>query len=299
MATEHGVDALYAPRRHILDWLMIEAAIDSGVEFRGSSRVTGLLRGRDRRVCGVVLGHEEEIDARVVIGADGTHSKVADLVAAPVQACHRTTNAVHYAYFSGVEHEGFWFQFTPGVNAGLIQTNGDVMLAFVGRRREHLAAFRHDPEEDFFRLLRHAGADLARVVEAGTRVGGFRGTPGLAGYSRKPWGPGWALVGDAGYTKDPISAHGISDALRDAELCARAVDRSLRHVDDEAAAMSEYWRVRDQLSSRIYREAAALAAYRWDAAEASARMRAISESVRDECAAIEALPPWAEATSAA
>lgn len=233
-----------------------------------------------------------------MVGADGTYSRMADLVETKAYAGHEATNAVHYAYFTGIDHEGFWFQFTPGVNAGLIETN-DAVLVFAGRPRSLLPAFKEDPEGEFFRLIRQGGDDLARLVEAGTRVSDFRGTPGLEGFVRKPWGPGWALVGDAGYTKDPISAHGISDALRDAELCARAVDRALRHPDEEAAALAGYQGTRDQLSWSMYRESAALAAYGWDSAEASTRMRGISQSVREECEALEALPSWVEANSAA
>jgi flavin-dependent dehydrogenase len=112
---------------------------------------------------------------------------------------------------------------------------------------------------------------------------------------RQAWGPGWALVGDAGYTKDPISAHGISDALRDAEFCARAVDRAFHRPVETVEAMSEYQRRRDELSLPMFRESQALARYQWDADEASRRMRAISETVRAECAALESLGEWSPA----
>ncbi len=120
----------------------------------------------------------------------------------------------------------------------------------------------------------------------------------LPGFIRRPWGPGWALVGDAGYTKDPISAHGISDALRDAELCARAVDRALKHPDETAAAMTGYQSLRDRLSQRMFTESEVLARYQWGAEEASTRMRVISDAVREECAVLEALGDWSEALTA-
>jgi flavin-dependent dehydrogenase len=142
------------------------------------------------------------------------------------------------------------------------------------------------------RLLRLAGNDLAEVVGRGERASGFRGTRGLTGHIRHAWGPGWALVGDAGYTKDPISAHGISDALRDAELCARAVDAALVDPGEEQVAMRRYQSRRDSLSMTMYEESRALASYHWDPSEASIRMRRISESVREECEAIVALPEW-------
>jgi flavin-dependent dehydrogenase len=109
---------------------------------------------------------------------------------------------------------------------------------------------------------------------------------------RRPWGPGWALVGDAGCSKDPISAHGISDALRDAEMCARAVEAALADPARATRLMRRYHAGRDRLALPIYRASEALAGFGWTAAEASQRMRAISEAVRTECAVLESLPAW-------
>ena len=228
----------------------------------------------------------------MVVGADGVWSRVARLVDADEYRSHPPVNAIHYAYFTGVAFPGFWFQFTPGINAGIIPTNDGEACVFVGRPPGRLDDFRADPEGEFHRLLAEAGADLAAVVGAGTRRGGFRGTPGLPGFLRQASGPGWALVGDAGYTKDPISAHGMSDALRDAELCARAIDGALRAPDRTAQAMAGYQVLRDHLSLPVYRESKALAGYDWGATEASDRMRRISAAVRAECAAIVSLPEW-------
>ncbi len=292
---DHGIDALYAPRRIVLDQVLVEAAMESGAEFHDGTSVKEVLRDRHGMVVGVVAGRAADTishTASMVVGADGVRSRVARLVAAPTYRSHPPVNAIHYAYFTGLEVAGFWFQFTPGVNAGLIPTNDGKVCAFVGRPPRRLDDFRADPEGEFHRLLAEAGADLADVVGAGTRTGGFRGTPGLPGFLRKAWGPGWALVGDAGYTKDPISAHGISDALRDAELCARAIDGALRAPDRTAESMAEYQMLRDRLSLPVYRESKALAGYEWGAAEASDRMRRISAAVRAECDAIVSLPEW-------
>jgi flavin-dependent dehydrogenase len=295
---EHGVDTLYAPRRHLLDGILVEAAQEAGAEFVGETRMIDLLRGDDGQVGGIVAkrhGQEVAITAGMVIGADGVWSRTADLVGAATQESHPPTNAVTYAYYQGVEASGFWFQFTPGVNAGIIPTNDGWSCVFAGRRNDRIAEFRADSEAEFNRLLREAGLDLAERVSEGSRVSQFRGTKGLPGFVRQAWGPGWALVGDAGYTKDPISAHGISDALRDAEFCARAVDRGLQRPQETVEAMSEYQRRRDELSLPMFRESQALAGYQWDADEASRRMRAISDTVRAECAALENLGEWAPA----
>jgi flavin-dependent dehydrogenase len=178
------------------------------------------------------------------------------------------------------------------VNAGIIRTNDGMCCVFTGRPNDRMGEFRADSEAEFTRLLERAGPDLAAAVAAGSRASQFRGTKGLPGFIRQPWGPGWALVGDAGYTKDPISAHGISDALRDAELCARAVDSAIRHPEGAEEAMNGYQRLRDGLSQPMFRESEVLARYQWDAAEASDRMRAISEAVRAECAVLASQCEW-------
>jgi flavin-dependent dehydrogenase len=293
---EHGVDTLYAPRRHILDTILVEAAQEAGAEFAGGTRMIDLLRDEEGTVTGVVAkrrGEEMTWTARMVIGADGVWSRTADLVGASSYRSHPATNAVTYAYYQGVDVPGFWFQFTPGVNAGIIPTNDGVCCVFAGRPNDRMGEFRADSETEFNRLLEMAGPDLAAAVTAGSRASQFRGTKGLPGFIRQPWGPGWALVGDAGYTKDPISAHGISDALRDAELCARAVDRALYTPEETVEAMNGYQRLRDGLSQAMFRESEVLALYQWDAAEASDRMRAISEAVRVECAVLASQCEWA------
>lgn len=231
--------------------------------------------------------------ARMVIGADGVWSRTADLVGAHAYRSHQATNAVTYAYYQDVDVPGFWFQFTPGVNVGIIPTNDGMCCVFAGRPNDRMGEFRADSETEFNRLLEMAGPDLAETVSAGSRASQFRGTKGLPGFIRQPWGRGWALVGDAGYTKDPISAHGISDALRDAELCARAVDRAICTPDETAEAMNGYQRLRDGLSHTLFRESEALARYQWDAEEASDRMRAISAAVRAECAVLVSQCEWA------
>lgn len=292
---EHGVDALVAPRRDVLDAILLEAAVDAGVEVHDRTRLTRLLRTAGGSVVGAVLerdGREVPLRARFVVGADGTNSRLARLVGAEPYHQHPATNTVHYAYFSEVDIQGFWFQFTPGVNAGSISTNDGLSCVFVGRPVAEVNAFRANPEAEFHRLLRIGSPELADRVSSGRRETPFRGTTGLSGFVSTPWGPGWVLIGDAGHTKDPISAHGISDALRDAELGARAIDRSLREPRDTVFAMDSFHRDRDLLALRIYRESQALAAYEWDPAEASARMRVISDEVRAECAHLESLPGW-------
>jgi menaquinone-9 beta-reductase len=132
-------------------------------------------------------------------------------------------------------------------------------------------------------VLRTAAPDLARQVEEGRRVERFRFTPGIASFLRVPAGPGWVLVGDAGFTKDPLSAHGISCALRDAELAADAIHTTLTEPGAEEAAGRHYRATRDRFAIPILEHTAALASYQWDATGASALMRALGRVTDAEC----------------
>ena len=80
----------------------------------------------------------------------------------------------------------------------------------------------------------------------------MRGWAGMPGYVRRSWGRGWALVGDAGYFKDPITAHGITDALRDAELLSGAITRLHGRGAAEAFALRHYESTRDRLSHDLF-----------------------------------------------
>ena len=175
----------------------------------------------------------------------------------------------------------------------MVPTNDGQCLVFAGRPTALRQQFTDNPDDEFLRLINQGGSDLAVLVEQGTRVSGYRGTSGLAGFIRRAWGRGWALVGDAGYTKDPISAHGISDALRDAELCARAIDRAICEPDRGPEALLWYESLRDSLSIRMFVESQALASFEWSPVEASARMRVVSSEVRVECEKLLSLPEWA------
>lgn len=297
---EFSVDYLFAPRRYLLDGLLVEAAAEAGAEVRDRCRMRDVIRS-DRRVEGITVeanGRTNRVTSRFVVGADGVRSRVASRVGASVVSEHVPTNAINYAYFADLDVDGFWFQFTPGLNAGFIPSN-DGVCVFAGRPAQRLPDWRRDPDGEFRSLIAEAGGDLAERLDGATRVTDFRGTPGLPGVIRQPAGPGWVLVGDAAYTKDPISAHGISQALRDAELCARAVDRTLRGSAAEAEAMAGYKKIRDSLEGGMFETSRELAAFEWDAARASTLMRVISDGVRDECAYLADLPEWTGVVTAA
>ncbi len=116
----------------------------------------------------------------------------------------------------------------------------------------------------------------------------FAGRPG---HIRRSWGRGWALVGDAGYFKDPLSAHGLTDALRDAELLARAVIAVIDTGADEHDALASYQTRRDTLSTALFDVTDVIAGHRWTDTEIPDLLLQLSAAMADEVEALAELPP--------
>jgi 2-polyprenyl-6-methoxyphenol hydroxylase-like FAD-dependent oxidoreductase len=108
------------------------------------------------------------------------------------------------------------------------------------------------------------------------------------GFLRRASGPGWALVGDAGYVKDPITAHGLTDALRDAELLGRAIIAAAGGEAPEAVALAAYQATRDRLSERLFAVTDAIA---WDLDEIRRLLLQLSDAMSDEVWWLRALEP--------
>jgi flavin-dependent dehydrogenase len=219
----------YCVRRTVLDDLLLRRAADAGAEVRERCRVTGV-EHEDGRVTGVRMraGRAEDVvRARVVVGADGMRSTVARQVGAPVT--HGATNpltCVYYSYWADFETDGGELHATAGTGAGVYPTNDGLTCVAVARPYDGFAEFRADVEGGVRRSLRGL-ADLGDRLQAASRVERFKGTRDVPNFFRSCEGRGWALVGDAGHHKDPITGQGMSDAFHDAELLAGAVRRQL------------------------------------------------------------------------
>lgn len=276
-----GIDALYAPRRTVLDPILVGAAADAGVDVRFQTSLIRLQRDRDGRVRGVAGrgpdGRSFEIAADLVVGADGTSSRVAELVGAPFTRRGRSSGLAVYTYVEGLETDGNEWHYAPGAAAGLIPTNEGRTCVFAGTAANSRGSERHRPHETpgatFTRLLDQVSPELARRVATGRRVERYRAFAGRPSFFRRPYGPGWALVGDAGYFKDPITAHGITDALRDAELLARAV------ADDDLAG---YEATRDAVSAAVFTATDEIAGYAWRLQELQDLLLGLSRAMQDE-----------------
>ncbi len=278
---------LYAPRRPRLDTALLDAAREAGAEVRTGVDVTGLERDGTGRVTGVTArirgAGSAVLRAPITIGADGLRSTVARLTGAASTRRGRAAGALVYGYWPGTRPGYDWF-YRPGVSAGIIPTDDEQVCVWAGMRPERFAAERGDGLDALHaRVLAEAAPEAAEVFGPGGRTGPLRGFPGVPGFLRRASGPGWALVGDAGYFKDPLTAHGISDALRDAELLARAV------LDGGPDALAGYERTRDRLSLPLFDVAEVVAGYGWDLAELPGLLRAESAAMRPEVAALRAL----------
>ena len=286
----HGVDALYAPRRTVLDPLLVDAAAAAGADIRYGITVTGVRRDRQNRVAGIVgrdaTGRRVAVDADVVVGADGVRSAVAHHVGAPIERQGTGTSAVVYGYWSDLDTCGYEWVFRPDACAGVIPTNGGLACIFVAAAPHRIGRGGPHVLES---VLAEACPETAARVQAGTAVTGVRTFGGLPGFMRRAWGPGWALVGDAGYWKDPLTAHGLTDALRDAELLARAIVASRSGAAGEHEALAAYQTTRDELSVPLFRVTDVIAAHRWTADEIGGLLLQLSSAMADEVDALVSL----------
>lgn len=191
--------------------------------------------------------------ASIVIGADGRHSVVAKAVGPDQYHDRPSRMAMYYAYWRDLPVRGFetFVRAEAGRGWAAAPTHDDLTVVPFGWPIAEFHEHRGDIERTFLAATELA-PDFAERIHAATRVSRFNGTAQLPGYFRTPYGPGWALVGDAGYHKNPITAMGISDAFRDAELVARAVHDALAGRRSWEEGMGSYQEIRDREALPIY-----------------------------------------------
>ena len=247
----------YCARRTVLDKLLVDAAGEAGAEIREGFTVEEVLiedgvvvgiKGRSRG------GETVTERARLVVGADGRYSVVAQALR-PEQYNERPQLlAAYYTYWSDLPMDG---RFETYIRAhrgfAAAPTHDGLTLTVGGWPYAEFEANKKDIEGNFLKMFDLAPTFAERIRSA-KRVAPFAGTP-VSNFFRKPYGPGWALVGDAGYNKDPITAQGITDAFRDAELCATALDQSFtgaRSFDDAMGDVPAHARPARDADVRIH-----------------------------------------------
>jgi flavin-dependent dehydrogenase len=264
------VAALYAPRRHVLDRALVDAAVAAGVHARHEAAVTSLLRADSGRVAGVRMtdraGRVVDLHARITVGADGIRSAVADGVGAALIRQGRYGSAMLYRYYADLPATGYEWAYGHGAAAGLIPTNAGHTGVFVSSTPDRLRVLRRAGTAGAFATLLAAAAPS--LVE---RVGSA--TPASRTH-------GW--VGTAGFMRRPFTTHGMTDALRDAELLADAILMALAGVVPEKVALARYEALRDQLSSQLFDVTERVASYAWGLDQIRGLLRQVSAAMTGE-----------------
>jgi 2-polyprenyl-6-methoxyphenol hydroxylase-like FAD-dependent oxidoreductase len=249
-----GVDAVYSPRRTVLDDILVDAARQAGAEVRENVIVDELsiVDGRVTGIRGTTKGGARIAEqARIVVGADGKNSLVARTAGAKPYRQRPARTMACYSYWSGVPVDGGEIYGRPGRGFGLWPTNDGLVLVFIAWPVAEFGRFRTDVEGNALATLDLAG-DLGARVRAGQRVERFRTTPDLPNAIRVPHGPGWALAGDAGLVMDPLTGQGIGHAFRDADLLSEAIEAGLGGRMRLDRALAGYHRARDRETRPMY-----------------------------------------------
>jgi flavin-dependent dehydrogenase len=249
-----GVAGGYGPRRTVIDKILVDAAVEAGVELRegfvlqelcmDGDRVTGI-RGRTK---GGALVTE---NAHIVIGADGMNSPIARAVGAPEYNSIPPLACYYYTYWSGVPMEGTEVYIRDNRIVVACPTNYNLLNIIIGWPNNEFSVFRADVERNFLATI-DLIPQLAERVRSGKREEPFYGTSHVPNFFRKPYGNGWALVGDAGYYRDPMVAQGIKDSFLSAELLANAIDSGLSGRKPLNEALAEYERQRNEAVMPLY-----------------------------------------------
>jgi len=282
----HGVEALYAPRRAVLDRILVDAAREAGADVRFGTRLDALI-GDGARVRGATIASGNtyhHVAADIVIGADGRYSTLADRVGAADIRTGQHASGVLYGYWRDLPVDGYQWWFRPGISGGAIPTDDDATCVFASVPSDRFHSDRRgDATVTLRRWVAEVSPEFAERLSARRQIEPTRGFGGQAGFIRRSVGPGWALVGDAGYFKDPITSHGITDALRDAELLARAIRQGT------SAGLAAYERTRFELSERLFDLTDRIAAFDWTEEQLQSLHRDFSREMSREVRALVAL----------
>jgi 2-polyprenyl-6-methoxyphenol hydroxylase-like FAD-dependent oxidoreductase len=236
--------------------------------------VTGIRgRVRDRKKSSTTVTEA----TRLVVGADGKRSLVADAVRAQTYNQRPVLSMAFYTYWEDVPIEGNEMYVRDRCLIFACPTNDGLVMTYVTRPVDEFRFFRSDVEGNFLETLDLAG-DLGERVHSARRAGRFRGTTDLPNFFRKPHGPGWVLVGDAGLVMDPITGQGIGHAFRDAELLADAIYAGFDGRQPLDAALDGYEQKRTQEALPMYEFTTDLASYRPPQAEERMLFASLADS---------------------
>lgn len=249
-----GVDFVCCPRRFILDKILVDAAVEAGVELR-ENFITEEILFENGRVAGIKgrtkSGTTVEEKARFVIGADGKNSLVAHAVKAPSYNEKPALTCGYYSYWSGVPVTGGEMYGRGRRSIGVWPTNDGLTVIYMAWPVEEFNRFRSDVEGNYLKTIELI-PELAERVHSGKRVERIMGSASLPNFFRKPFGPGWTLAGDAGFVLDPLTGAGIGHAFRDAQTLSDALDACFSGQQSEESALEKYQKTRDAAVKPLY-----------------------------------------------
>jgi flavin-dependent dehydrogenase len=244
----------YCPRRTVLDKILVDAAVEAGAELREGFAVRELLWEGDTvaGIKGSAVGSSNLVEerGRIVIGADGMHSMVAQDVHAAEYNTRPSLSFGYYAYWSNAPG-GAEIHFTDFGGALCFPTNDHQTCVAVGGPTEMFPEFRKDIEGNYMKVVERIGPLAERLKDA-KREERFVGTNDQPNFFRKPYGPGWALIGDAGYHRDFVTGLGITDAFRDAEYLTDAIDAGFSGREPLEDALATYEKRRNTIAEPLY-----------------------------------------------
>ena len=279
----HGTRSLVAPRRFVLDRMLAQAASDAGAEITYGTSFVDVIRNQDGLVTGAILdgpGRRRQLTAPIVIGADGRRSTVARRVKSEIRRKAEHATICIYAYYQGLPNQGYRWYYRDSLGAGAIPTHDGAHCVFASAdpnaARELVRS--HGSEGALRQLLNRADQELAAEIDTGQLIERPIIYGGEPGFMRDATGPGWALVGDAGYFKDPLTAHGITDAFRDAELLSRAI------LSD--GSLHEFQQIRDKHSVDLFNLTNRIAALDWSLDELKEMHKELNRIMKAEQAMI-------------
>ena len=273
----------FSPRRSVLDKILVDAAVEAGAELREGFTVRGLESDGDR-VTGISgttsTGAMVKESARIVVGADGKNSFVARTVKAAEYNTKPRLQGTHFSYWSNVPSDSVEIYVGKWRGAYAFPTNDGLTVVGANWTARDVGDVKADLEANYLKTLEECAPSLAARVHDGTREDRWLGAP-ILNFFRKPHGPGWALVGDAGVTMDPCTAEGITNALRDADFIADALDKGLSGQQPIDEALSQYEQLRDATITPIYEVTCDLAPFAPPPSEARQLLEALNGNQAD------------------
>jgi len=255
IAAAGEVDATYAPRRHILDQILIDAAVEAGAEFVSGCSLSDMVFEGGRAV-GARLRTKSIVPvterAKLIVGADGMSSRVAEAVGARTVVEDPRMTCIYYTAWTGIPCE-FTIREHPGSWIATVPTHDGVTLVLTYFQQDRFSEIRTEPLKVHLGALRVFAPDLFDSVSRGDQVEKLVGTGNQWNFFRQAHGPGWVLVGDAGHNRDSITARGITNAFIQAALLDEELGDELADEPRVDAALSRFADRRDTALMEGYR----------------------------------------------